>query len=81
MKIHFQGLGQTVSALRVHLKSQPIPKTQFSMVTKEITEWLENQKYIDTILLCGIETHVCILGTAIDLLHLGYHVRNNKNNL
>ena len=66
-------------ALRVHLKSLPVPKTQFSMVTKEIKEWLENHNHIDTILLCGIETHVCILGTAIDLLHLGYHVRNNKN--
>ena len=70
----FQGLGQTVLALRMYLKSDPISKTQFSMVTDEVKIWLNQNDHIDTIVLCGIETHVCVQGTAIDLLDLGYNV-------
>ena len=70
----FQGLGQTVLALRMYLKSDPISKTQFSMVTDEVKKWLNHNGHIDTIVLCGIETHVCVQGTTIDLLDLGYNV-------
>ena len=70
----FQGLGQTVLALRMYLKSDPISKTQFSMVTDEVKIWLNHNDHIDTIVLCGIETYVCVQGTAIDLLDLGYNV-------
>ena len=52
----FQGLGQTVLALRMYLKSDPISKTQFSMVTDEVKIWLNHNDHIDTIVLCGIET-------------------------
>lgn len=26
------------------------------------------------VLLCGVETHICVLQTALDLMHEGYHV-------
>ncbi len=29
---------------------------------------------VKTILLTGIETHVCVINTAIDLLDMGYNV-------
>ena len=58
----------------MYLKSDPISKTQFSMVTDEVKIWLNQNDHIDTIVLCGIETHVCVQGTAIDLLDLGYNV-------
>ena len=44
------------------------------MVTDEVKIWLNQNDHIDTIVLCGIETHVCVQGTAIDLLDLGYNV-------
>ena len=44
------------------------------MVTNEVKQWLNTNDYINTIILGGIETHVCIQGTAIDLLHMGYNV-------
>ena len=51
------------------------------MVTNEVKQWLNTNDYINTILLCGIETHVCIQGTAIDLLHMGYNVSLGPNYL
>ena len=44
------------------------------MVTDEVKKWLNHNGHIDTIVLCGIETHVCVQGTIIDLLDLGYNV-------
>ena len=76
-----QGLGPTVSTIRRHLESDPISKTQFSMVTNEVKNWLNTNDYINTIILGGIETHVCIQGTAIDLLHMGYNVSLGPNYL
>ena len=29
---------------------------------------------VDTIILVGIETHVCIIATCIDLIHRGFNV-------
>ena len=49
------------------------------MVTNEVKKWLNTNDYIDTIILGGIETHVCIQGTVIDLLHMGYNVSLGPN--
>ena len=70
-----KGLGSTVLPLKQLLDTENIyAKTQFSMVTKEVKQWLESRPEIDTILLCGIETHVCVNSTVIDLLHAKYNV-------
>ena len=56
------------------LAEEPFPKTKFTMLTEEVLNWLSQKPQIDTILLCGIETHVCVNATVIDLLHQNYNV-------
>ena len=42
-------------------------------IEKKIQDLKENN-HIDTIILCGIETHVCCLATVIDLIARGFNV-------
>jgi len=46
-------------------------KTQFSMVLKEVEPWLKN---MDSVVLFGIESHVCVQQTALDLRQRGFEV-------
>jgi nicotinamidase-related amidase len=48
-------------------------KSLFSMVTEEVKNELEAYKK-STIVLYGIEAHVCIQQTCLDLIDLGYNV-------
>ena len=71
-----EGLGATIPEV-AHLLSQiqPISKRSFSCCGNErfMQEFRElNRKQI---LLAGIETHICVYQTAIDLLDLGYEVQ------
>lgn len=70
----FVGLGQTVEDLGDISGIPVIPKTSFSMVTKELERVIDLSSGVDAIILCGIETHVCIQRTALDLLQLGIEV-------
>ena len=68
-------LGPTIPELREEMSTlKPIKKNVFSCVRNE--EFLNGIKKIKPkrIYLAGIETHVCVYQTAIDLLELGYHV-------
>ena len=69
-----KGLGSTVEALSVHLTVSPVEKLRFSAV--EAFPDLNNPESPgrSRLVLCGIETHVCILQTALDLLACGYRV-------
>ena len=61
----------------VQAGTQTVAKTKFTMVVPEIElrlDGLFKNKNIDTIVLCGIETHVCIWATCIDLIHRGFNV-------
>ena len=52
-------------------------KTKFSMLTEEVESWLsssEKAKGRTEIVLYGIEAHVCIQQTCLDLLEKGYGV-------
>ncbi|OON18911.1 isochorismatase family protein, partial [Opisthorchis viverrini] len=51
-----------------------IPKTSFTMCTEEVNSAMEFGKQIDAVLLCGIEAHVCVQATALDLVERGVHV-------
>ncbi|KAH7930269.1 Isochorismatase hydrolase [Leucogyrophana mollusca] len=51
-----------------------IDKTLFSMVTPEVTALLGARTDINSVVLFGIESHVCVLQSALDLLELGYDV-------
>ena len=68
-----RGLGRTVPALKEALGDAylPVEKTRFSAAEAVLgPQPLE----AENILLCGIETHVCVLQTALDLLNAGANV-------
>jgi nicotinamidase-related amidase len=70
-----KGLGRTSEALLQHLGDYtPIEKMRFSICGEPKLTASLREKGIEQILLVGIETHVCILQSALDLLHLGYQV-------
>eukprot|EP01127_Copromyxa_protea_P007080 TRINITY_DN17005_c0_g1_i1.p1 TRINITY_DN17005_c0_g1~~TRINITY_DN17005_c0_g1_i1.p1 ORF type:complete len:198 (+),score=37.37 TRINITY_DN17005_c0_g1_i1:172-765(+) len=65
-----EGLGKTVSELDTAYGKVYAKKT-FSMVSDQI---LEDIKDADSVVLFGIEAHVCILQTAFDLIENGKSV-------
>jgi len=44
-----------------------LPKMQFSMITEDVSTFITRNRF-DTVILCGIEGHVCIQQTALALL-------------
>ncbi len=71
-----KGLGPTAEEIRFSLTEgfDPIEKTSFSAfgsgeVSRKLEDLLAKQ-----IVLCGVETHVCVNQTAHDLLRNGYAV-------
>lgn len=67
-----QGLGPTVPELGAQ-GVRTMSKTSFSMVPP-LQEELDKLPQLKSVLLCGIETQVCILNTALDLLDRGLQV-------
>jgi len=70
-----QGLGRTIPALTAHRQraereSVVDEKTRFTAWTPRVREAVEASAR-ETIVLCGIETHVCVLQTALDLIEAG----------
>ncbi len=71
-----KGLGPTIPEVAELLSDlEPIAKTSFSCcgVSRFMTRL--NALKCDQVLICGIETHVCIHQTSLDLLKLGYEVQ------
>lgn len=68
-----KGLGSTVSQLNIEHTIGKFEKTKFSMALPEVMSLLEKHS-IQHIVLFGVETHVCVQQTAIDLLSNGYAV-------
>jgi isochorismate hydrolase len=71
-----RGLGQTCESVRQGLgdRYSPIEKIVFSCWQKPLFREKVRPFKPETIIITGIETHVCILQTALDLLEEGYHV-------
>jgi len=70
-----EGLGLTVDEIRETLSEyNPIEKMSFSCCGEE--NFIEKIKQLNRnkILVCGIEAHVCIYQTCMDLLSEGYEV-------
>ena len=67
-----KGLGKTVSEIDVS-SGKVFEKSQFSMMTSEVTREVDRIGKTQ-IILFGIEAHVCILQTTLDLLEKGKDV-------
>ena len=70
-------LGRTVDEVHSCLPSfshRPLPKHSFSMLTHGTLAELRQHINVDQVILCGLETHVCVLQSALDLLSHEYEV-------
>lgn len=70
-----KGLGETVPAVTQAMDSfQYMEKNTFScLACEEIAAWIKAQGK-KTILVCGVEAHICVMQTVIDLLGEEYRV-------
>lgn len=68
-----KGLGETVAELQAILAKAPhYEKVTFSACDDDKTRQAMEATGRKNVVICGIETHVCILQSALDLLTLGY---------
>jgi len=68
-----KGLGHTVEELDVSWTTV-VPKTKFSMCVDETVGALKLLPDLKSVLIVGIEAHVCVQNTVLDLLESGYDV-------
>ena len=67
-----KGLGSTIQEIKEALpNAEYVEKTSFSAFKEDDVKKLLSQKQV---ILFGIETHICVLQTAMDLLNEGYEV-------
>lgn len=67
-------LGETVAEVAERLPAgvTPLPKTRFSGWGVPRVERAVIDAGCRTWVICGLETHICVAQTALDLLHAGY---------
>jgi len=68
-----KALGRTVSELDIST-AKKFEKLQFSMMTDPVREYLKTLPDVRSVIIVGVETHVCVLQTALDLTDAGYDV-------
>lgn len=70
-----QGLGSTIDEIKnLSINAKILEKTTFSAYsTDDIKNYIDASGKID-IILCGIETHICALQTALELSENNYNV-------
>ncbi len=70
-----KGLGRTIPEIGIELGGvRPIEKLSFSCARVESFNRQLEASGREAVLLAGIETHVCIFQTAVDLIDKGYQV-------
>ena len=70
-----KGLGSTIPAIAEKLgDARVIEKNSFSCCAEYDFEIMLTEMHKTDIIVCGIETHVCVYQTVRDLLALGYNV-------
>ncbi len=68
-----KGLGETVQDVRQHLETfDPVEKRAFSCCDDNAFSVALETHAKKNVVICGIETHVCVMQTTIDLLEKGY---------
>jgi len=70
-----KGLGPTVPGLAELLTGPPLVKDTFSCARDEAFMAALEAQRPHRIVVTGIEAHVCVAQTALDLLHAGYQVQ------
>lgn len=72
---YVRGLGHTVPAVREALPATAhvVEKTRFSAVVPGVREALRTHRR-PAVLVCGVEAHVCVLQTVLDLVAAGWTV-------
>ncbi|KAI8148746.1 Isochorismatase-like protein [Fennellomyces sp. T-0311] len=68
-----KAFGPTVQELDISDAALTLTKTKFSMLLPEVESLLKKNN-TKSIILVGIESHVCVLQTALDLLENNYDV-------
>ncbi len=70
-----QGLGETIPELKSLLPdTNPITKMSFSCCGEDAFMYAIEELDCEQLILCGIETHVCVYQTAMDLLDEDFDV-------
>lgn len=69
---YVQGLGSTIPALGNLVPNQKIEKTTFSCFGESAFRQALRQTERSSVVLCGIEAHICVMQTAIDSIREGY---------
>ncbi|XP_055932190.1 isochorismatase domain-containing protein 2-like isoform X1 [Argiope bruennichi] len=72
-----KGLGHTVSEIGLadYPEIKAFQKTQFSMMIPEVQNFLKKEHpEVENIVICGIESHVCVQCTVHSLINSGYDV-------
>ncbi len=70
-----KGLGHTLAELRAALpRVEPLIKSCFSCVDDDAIHTRIKELGLTSVIVFGIETHVCVLQTVFDLLRAGFRV-------
>lgn len=70
---YVKGLGSTIAPIQEALETyKPIEKMTFSCCGEPNFNIKIEEHYRENIILCGIESHVCVLQTALDLQQAGH---------
>ena len=67
-----KGLGKTCSEIVIPEHIPIIEKTSFSCLGEDLFSTTVKQKR--SLVLCGVETHICVLKTALDAIKAGFEV-------
>jgi nicotinamidase-related amidase len=68
-----KGLGETVSELKQKIRNYtPMEKMTFSCCDDSAIQNILTQCEKKNVIVCGIEAHVCVLQTTIDLIEKGF---------
>ena len=74
-----QGLGETAKEIKAELEGEAIQKLSFSCSGAGNLFSELKEKNISQVIVCGIETHVCVQQTTLDLLANGFQVNIPAN--
>jgi len=68
-----KGLGETIEPIKsIFDEFEPIEKRDFSCCDEPVVAGKLKELNAKQVIICGIESHVCVLQTAIDLKEAGY---------